>query len=512
MKIIKIKLLFVCSILFFLSCNRATDINTDTAIIVAGASKITGRIITPGQNNDSIMVTITVQHPISGENVRHQILADQSGKFSLDFDMETGTSLCGLYTSVNPYKTLVVKVAKDGTTHIDITYDSDLKIKNTVITPVMNPYDMEQSMEVLNKMIDYRPNSPGWVYPRLYDKSPDEFLDRARRTESERLSQFVEKDKLFSKEFKGLIAKDFRLFLYTGQVFDYEREMIRNYRNATRDTVHTPKIQKIDRSYFRFLRDFNLNDLQYLQTFTFAELQNEILQNEVLGLPVIGDSDIPSWLASVKGILADLIGFDDGPYYDILAANAFGRQFNEQMKPLSERQKENIAHYWKNGEIAKILFRKNQQVIELSKVKSPTVVNDILSVPEEKVMETIVSKYRGKVVFIDLWATWCAPCLEAIKQFRNTKGDFRDREVVFVYLTNGSSPKKLWEEKIIGIGDEHYYLTNAQWNYMMKYFEFQYIPSYLLYNTEGVLINKFSAFPGNNAVKEMINDLLKSNL
>src|SRR5690606_24533202 len=147
-----------------------------------------------------------------------------------------------------------------------------------------------------------------------------------------------------------------------------------------------------------------------------------------------------------------------------------------------------------------------------SKVKSPTVVNDILSVPEEKVMETIVSKYRGKVVFIDLWATWCAPCLEAIKQFRNTKGDFRDREVVFVYLTNGSSPKKLWEEKIIGIGDEHYYLTNAQWNYMMKYFEFQYIPSYLLYNTEGVLINKFSAFPGNNAVKEMINDLLKSNL
>src|SRR5690606_4696469 len=125
---------------------------------------------------------------------------------------------------------------------------------------------------------------------------------------------------------------------------------------------------------------------------------------------------------------------DEGPYYDILAANAYARQLNEEVRPLSEKQKEHIAHYWKNGEIAKILLRKNKQVVELDKVKSPVVVNDVSIVPQDKVMETIVSKYKNKVVFIDLWATWCAPCLEAIKQFRGTKGDFRDKDVVFVYL------------------------------------------------------------------------------
>src|SRR5690606_36567098 len=130
------------------------------------------------------------------------------------------------------------------------------------------------------------------------------------------------------------IAKDYRLFLYTGHVFDYEAEMKRNYRNATQDIVGEPEIQKIDRSYFRFLKDFNLNDPQYLHTFTFAEFQNLILQNEVLDLPKIGDNDIPSWLASVKAILADLIGFDEGPYYDILAANAYAHQLNEEIKPL----------------------------------------------------------------------------------------------------------------------------------------------------------------------------------
>ncbi|GGH11816.1 redoxin domain-containing protein [Sphingobacterium alkalisoli] len=506
---IKIKRLFVCSLLFFLSCNRATEIATDTTNIVAGTSKITGIITPDGQNKDSIMVTIIVLHPISGESVRHNILADQSGYFSLDFDMETETSLFGLYTSVNPHKGLVIRSINNDSTHIDIAYDSGRNIKNVDVTSAMKPYDMRQGMEVLNKMIDYRPDRPNWEYPRFYDKSTDEFLNRVKSNVSTRLAQFVDDDDLFSKEFKGFISKEYRLFVYTGHVIDYEAEMKRNYRIITRDTVNTPEIQKIDRSYFRFLKDFHLNDPQYLHTYSFPEFQNLILQNEVLGLPVIGESDIPTWLASVKVILADLVGFHDGPYYDILAANAYGRQLNEHVKQLSEKQKENIAHYWKDGEIGKILFRKNDQVVELDKVKSPVVVNDISSVPEDKVMETIVSNYKDKVVFIDLWATWCAPCLEAIKQFRSTKGDFNDKDVVFVYLTNGSSPQKLWEEKIIGIGDEHYYLTDTQWYTMMDYFDFEYIPSYLLYNKESVLMNKFSTFPGNDAVSGMINDLLK---
>jgi hypothetical protein len=65
-----------------------------------------------------------------------------------------------------------------------------------------------------------------------------------------------------------------------------------------------------------------------------------------------------------------------------------------------------------------------------------------------------------------------------MKQFRVTKGDFRDKDVVFVYLTNGSSPQKQWKEKIQGIGSEHYYLTNAQWEYMMDHFGFEGIPSW----------------------------------
>lgn len=108
---------------------------------------------------------------------------------------------------------------------------------------------------------------------------------------------------------------------------------------------------------------------------------------------------------------------------------------------------------------------------------------------------------------MNLWATWCSPCLEAMQQFRDIKAEFNNKNVVFVYLTDKTSPRKLWEEKIKGIGSEHYYLNDNQWRYLMKHFGFEGIPSYLLFNKKGLLVDKFTGFPGNEAVKKMIEDV-----
>lgn len=499
-------LLCLFSLLFLLSCKQSVSTATYTPTIVAGTSKITGRITSPNDTNkDSIYVKIFVPHPISGEQVQYKALVDRSGKFSIDVDVETDISMIGLYTSLKPYKSLYVKLKSGGVTNIDIAYNSDFDFKNIDVTPAgMTQNDMTRSLGVIREMIEYMPNRA----PRsLYDKSPDDFLNHAKTSVSERL-EILNKDALISKELKGVLSKDFRLFMYRGHVFGYEGSMRHNYQNVTQDNFNQPVIKKIDRSYYRFLKDFNLNDPQYLICSEFLKFQKEILQNEIIGLPQIGENDIPSWLAKVKVVLSDLVGFKGGQYYDILAANTYGRQLTEEVRPLSEKQKTNIAAYWKNGEIAKILFRKNQQVAELDKFKSPVIINDISSISDDKVIETIISKHKDKVVFFDLWATWCGPCLDAMTEFRSTKAEFHGKDVAFVYLTNGSSPRKLWEEKIKGIGSEHYYLKGSQWGYVMNQFEFEYIPSYLIFDKKGLLIKKYTAFPGNDELKKVINSLL----
>ena len=84
----------------------------------------------------------------------------------------------------------------------------------------------------------------------------------------------------------------------------------------------------------------------------------------------------------------------------------------------------------------------------------------------------------------------------------------KGKNVVYLYISNPSSPKKLWEEKIQSIGGEQYYLSNEEWVYLLDSYGFNGIPTYQLYDTEGKLQYQVTGYPGNQEMKSKITELL----
>jgi len=55
-----------------------------------------------------------------------------------------------------------------------------------------------------------------------------------------------------------------------------------------------------------------------------------------------------------------------------------------------------------------------------------------------------VENFKGKVIFLNEWATWCAPCIAEMPGIQNLYDEMKGNEnIVFIMLTSDSDKKKI---------------------------------------------------------------------
>jgi thiol-disulfide isomerase/thioredoxin len=152
---------------------------------------------------------------------------------------------------------------------------------------------------------------------------------------------------------------------------------------------------------------------------------------------------------------------------------------------------------------AKTAEGSNQQIVFDAQNRNDTSLN------------TILQKHKGRVVYIDLWGTWCGPCREEFAYNRQLKAYFKEKPVDFVYLAfeNNKEPERLWKEtsRFYALTGRHILAGSALREAIQKMYDSNGMsfPSYILVDKEGKITTLFAERPSaKDALYKQIDQLL----
>jgi thiol-disulfide isomerase/thioredoxin len=157
--------------------------------------------------------------------------------------------------------------------------------------------------------------------------------------------------------------------------------------------------------------------------------------------------------------------------------------------------------------------REYQKTVAARKEGLPADVHylDMTDIAPEDILPAILSKYKGKAVLIDIWATWCGPCRFGHKEMAPMKEELKGKDIQFVYITSPASPYKDWKQMVGDISGDHYYLTKGQCEYLMdNEYKSDGFPTYAIYDATGKLTYTVVGYPGLDTIKEEIEKALNT--
>ncbi|MCM1076177.1 MAG: TlpA family protein disulfide reductase [Bacteroides sp.] len=118
------------------------------------------------------------------------------------------------------------------------------------------------------------------------------------------------------------------------------------------------------------------------------------------------------------------------------------------------------------------------------------------------------STFRGKYVYIDLWASWCGPCIREIPHLQQLEKDLEaDGNVVFVSISTDSSAEP-WLKKMTQLNLHGNQLLDASGQLAPK-LNVRGIPFFVIYDPEGRLYLYNAPRPSNEQTKTLLQNLGK---
>lgn len=110
----------------------------------------------------------------------------------------------------------------------------------------------------------------------------------------------------------------------------------------------------------------------------------------------------------------------------------------------------------------------------------------------EQILRKIIEPWKGKIILIDVWGTWCGPCKEALKHSQELYERMKPYDMFFLYMANNSNEiswkNVINEYNVTGENVGHVNLSADQQSAVEDFLKVNSYPSYFLIDREGHLL------------------------
>lgn len=124
--------------------------------------------------------------------------------------------------------------------------------------------------------------------------------------------------------------------------------------------------------------------------------------------------------------------------------------------------------------------------------------------------------YKGKYVYIDVWATWCGPCIQQIPYLQTLEKEYHNKNIEFISVSTDESQRsggsweaaeKKWRDFVKARNMSGVQLWSGQDYSFQQAYQINGIPRFILIDPNGNIVDANAPRPSDPALKSMFDSL-----
>jgi thiol-disulfide isomerase/thioredoxin len=195
-------------------------------------------------------------------------------------------------------------------------------------------------------------------------------------------------------------------------------------------------------------------------------------------------------------------------YNSIIQAGITQSEISLYSKLISEKFKDN---YIRQFLLSMCSNKENHEVKKNDNLLTPknTTLTKYAKESGEKILDKILEDNKGKVIYIDIWATWCSPCIKLFEHSHRMRETLNNENVVFIYLCCRSDEDN-WKNIIKShqLTGAHILLNQKQNDELQTKLSINALPQFILVDSKGIIVNYHAPKPDTEEILVEINKLL----